>query len=189
MSHRDVSATLFGVTAGILLGVGSIAWSQHVAVSATSVSFLPEDVHSAAPADIRYNMRTINQMGVPLRDNSKVRTYPTVKPDEAPAPVAAPNANLPETCVAVKSAVGKIMAVYTKVIPVNVGNTAARQNFDAVFAEVLRDHCPPVAAASSSSAVSVPAAVMINNHCDLYPIHTARYKQCVISEQLGNKYP
>ena len=188
MTHRDVSATLFGVTAGILLGVGSIAWAQHAALSASEVTLLPDDLHSAAISDV-YNKRTVNRLGVPLRDNSGVRLYPTVKPDVVETAPVQDTTVVPESCTAVKKAVATIKAVYTTVIPVNVGNTAVRQRMDAAFADALKDVCPDIVQASSSSAMAIPVSTGIDNHCGKYPIHTARYKQCVIAGEQGNKYP
>lgn len=186
MKQKDLHVTLFGIAAGVLLGVGSIGWTQ---MHATTVTLLSDDVHPAALSDVYYNKRTVNRLGVPFRDNSGVRVYPTVKPDTAQSSSVSSEAAVPEACAAVKKAVWKIKSVYTMVTPVNVSNTALRQKMDVVFAEAVRDVCPEIAAVSSSSAAAVESSIKVNNHCENYPIHTARYKQCVIAGEQGNKYP
>ncbi len=185
MKQKDLHVTMLGIVAGVLLGVGSIGWTQ---MNATAVTMLPEDVQHPAAASNVYNKRTVNRLGVPLRDNSGVRVYPTIKSDTMQSSSVSSETAVPEACAAVKKAVWKIKNVYTMVTPVNVSNTALRQKMDAAFADAVRDACPEVAQAASSEA-SVQAGVMIDNHCETFPAHTVRYRMCKVAEEQGNTYP
>lgn len=187
MTHRDVSISLFGIVAGVVLGAGSLTWVQTADLGATTVSFLYEDLHPSATET--YNKRTVNRIGVPLRKQIDVNRYPTVKKDETAPPAAVDTMTVITPCIAAQKTVWKIKNVYTTVTPMNVSNTAIRKQMDEIFADALDDYCDPVQSSSSAAAAATPGMPVVDNDCKKYPSHTVRYSQCVLAEKVGKKYP
>lgn len=188
MAHRDVSISLFGIMAGVLLGAGSLALVHTSSMDATIVSYVPDHLHPAALST--YDRRTINKKGIPLRADSETNLYPTIKTESSSSVAAVVTGTAATPCASVQAAIAKIQDVYNAITPVNVSNTETRQKMTAAFADALDDYCDmTVYSSSSAPAVQVTPTAMINNHCGLYPTYTARYSQCVINQGLGRKFP
>lgn len=188
MTHRDVSVSLIGIAAGIVLGAGSLVWMQSANLGASAVALLPDNIHSAG-SEI-YTKRTINQLGIPLRNESDTSRYPTIKKDETTAPAAADTMIVITPCTAAQKTVWKIKNVYMAVTPMNVSNTAIRKKMEDAFTDALDDYCDTVQSSSSAAAVVAPSETpVVDNNCEKYPSHTVRYSQCVLSEKIGKTYP
>ncbi len=178
MAHRDVHTALYGVVAGVILGASSLAFVQAPIQASVQGDVVAVRLHEATK-------REIERRGV--QRQPKTHTYPTVKSSESS--VSSEEAvQETTTCSSVIKAVETIWNAYNAVIPQSIKYTEIRQKMDAAFAQAL-DECMPKAEAASSSQVSVSSAAAVDNDCEKYGARTSRYKECVISEQTGKKYP
>ena len=188
MAHRDVSISLFGVMAGVLLGAGSLALVNVSSFDASVVSYVPDSLHPAALAT--FNRRNINRTAVPRRSGTEVSPYPTVKTESSSSALSVPEAVVTPSCASVKAAIAKIQMAFNAVTPINVRNTDVRQKMAAAFADTLDDYCDTAVQSSSSApAAEATRTDTIDNHCESYPTYTARYSQCVVNQGLGRKFP
>ncbi|MSR86968.1 hypothetical protein EXS70_02230 [Candidatus Peribacteria bacterium] len=189
MANRDVSISLLGVVAGVILGAGSLAWAQTGALDATVIGLVPQNMRPANWEIL--NERAINKMGIPLRSNSDVNSFSTVKPADTPSSIPTDAMTVVTPCTAVRSAVAKVMETYNAVTPINVKNTEVRQRMSVIFAAVVSDACKDEVAASSASsaATGMTNNGKIQNWCNRYPVRSIRYSQCVINTDIGKTYP
>ena len=188
MTHRDVSVSLFGVVAGVILGAGSLAYVQ--------VPLQARTLHDAASVSgTKYTNRMINRKGIPLRPESETTRFPTtVKESSSSSSVMPVTEESTTNCAVAKRTVLMVWQGFNSVVPTNVKNTELHEKMDAIFTAAVDSFCKSNAAttssASSAATVTDPDAIVpVDNHCEKYPSHTARYTQCVISGQRGRVFP
>lgn len=187
MAHRDVSISLIGVAAGLIIGAGTFAGSQDASLGADLLALAPENLRPAA-FDI-LTRRLIENSNIPYRRGTDITSYPTVVTPSSSSSSSAPVLEL-TPCIAVQKTVAQLQASYNAVTPMNVSNTASRTKMQAAFADALGAYCTQTANVSSSSAAAVTETPLtIQNGCDKYPLRSIRYSQCVINTGLGKTYP
>jgi hypothetical protein len=194
MTHRDVRVSVYGAVLGVMLGAGAFAFVQNASLEASATpTVLEADARfHEAPSPDDYARRNVDKKGLQLNDDEGKNNYPTVKSSSSSSSSSSSQWQGGTTCDAVMATILKIQKVYLSVVPANVKNTDIRRKMDAVIADSMDDYCTPVADSSSSavsSSSSSSVSTKVNNHCENYPRQTARYTQCVISEQNGQKFP
>ena len=184
MQNRDLSVAVCGVVFGVILG----ALSSQIAgpLSASVSSFVP--FHSA-PDAVSYTRRRVESRGLPVYDSRDKNNYPTLKEPTSEAMSSGAAVMDASSCGVVKTAIGKIRAVYDAVIPNTLRNTDIRMRMEAAFADALDDVCVADGAMSSGSMSSVSSVAAVNNHCENYDKHTVRFTQCMTYQEKGMKYP
>lgn len=191
MTHRDIRVSLYGLVAGVVIGAGALAYAQHGSFTGSTVAILrPEVLQQGTPSRKDFTQRNVSKKGVPLRSDTQQHSYPTLKEFMGASSSAAAVDASPEICTAVRNAVEKIRVVYNTYIPDTLKNTEIRQNMDAAFAAAVSAECAKDEAASvPAGAVSSASVATVDNDCEKFPTHTARYTQCVLSEKAGKPYP
>lgn len=193
MTHRDVRVSLAGLVAGIVLGAGSLSYVQSGSFTGSTLAIIrPEVLLHGAPSRGDYTQRNVSKKNVPLRSDSQKNLYPTMKEQTGSSSSSTGSVDTsPASCKAVRNAVSTIQTVYNAVVPDTIRNTEIRTRMDNAIAKALSDGCPVDidSATTPSTTASSAAADMVDNHCDKFPAHTARYTQCVIAEKNGKTYP
>lgn len=192
MAHRDVSVAICGAVVGVILGAGSLAFSQDVTLQGS----VTQDVIQSRRASVQtYRQRNVyeryedGQLEIHKPDRSGA---PTVKPDETSSSSASSPAQELTICSAVREVLSTVGEAHDQFIPVNITNTAMRRGLDAVLESLRTDarYCQPEDAVEASQSDEQAAVKTVNNRCDtIAKKGTVRYTICKIFETQGKKYP
>lgn len=143
MANREVSVAICGAVVGIILGAGSLSFSQDESLAGSAVTNLLQTRRATGNQVESLRQRAINQrleegeLGVSPEDDQE---YPTVKDDIVPAvatPVVTPKRLT--ICRAVTEVLAAVRNAHDTIIPKTLSNTGMRATLAAKIAEIGAD--------------------------------------------------